>query len=100
MGAIGRNQSHMKLSHALILSSVFLILCIVLDLWGDTNTRSRLALLHSIKEDRTLRIDSYQHWTIDWARTPDGHYFSNKAPGPVFLALPFYWILDSAITWK
>ena len=89
----------MTLKKALFVSSVFLGLNIILDMWGDTNTRSRLALLAALKEDHSFKIDPYKTWTIDWAQTPDGHIFSNKAPGPAFLALPLYFVLDSALTW-
>ncbi|MBI1862008.1 MAG: hypothetical protein HYR96_13920 [Deltaproteobacteria bacterium] len=78
-------------------AGVFLLLCTILDQWGDTNTRSRLALLNSIREDQSFSIDHYKEWTIDWARTPDGRYYSNKAPGPVFLALPLFFLIDSLV---
>lgn len=88
----------MTLSKKVTVSLLFLALTAILDLWGDTNPRSRLALLASLKEDQTFSIDPYKDWTIDWAKATDGHYYSNKAPGPVFLALPFYWILDAFLT--
>ncbi len=59
-----------------------------------TNTWSRLALLFSLSEDRSFQIDPYVDTTIDWARTPDGHTYSNKPPGPAFLAFPFYAPID------
>ena len=65
---------------------------------GATNTYSRWSTMVSIIEDKTVRIDKYYQHTIDWARTPDGHYFSNKAPGPMLLGLPVFWALDHGIT--
>jgi hypothetical protein len=46
-------------------------------------------------EDHAFRIDHYKDLTIDWARTPDGHYYSNKAPGPVLLGFPVFWVVDT-----
>lgn len=48
---------------------------------------SRLALLRCIIEKQTLSIDSYHELTTDKAYA-NGHYFSDKAPGTVALALP------------
>lgn len=88
----------MTLKQQVIVSFCFLFLNLTLDMWGDTNPRSRLALLAAIKEDGTFKIDPYKDWTIDWAQTPDGHYYSNKAPGPALLALPLYWVIDTMWT--
>ncbi len=63
---------------------------------------SRYAALVALKEDRALEIDRYvdeYRWTIDWARTPDDHVYSNKAPGPVFVAYPLFWVWDELTTW-
>lgn len=50
---------------------------------------SRLDLLHSLVVHGTVRIDAYHRNTPDKARH-DGHYYSDKAPGTVVLALaPF-----------
>lgn len=88
----------MSRSESVAVLLTFFLLNIVLDLWGDTNPRSRLALLSAISEGQGFSIDGYQSWTIDWARTPDGRHYSNKAPGPVFLALPVYWLMDKWVT--
>ena len=37
-------------------------------------------------------------WTNDWARTSDGHYYSNKAPGPMLLGWPVFALVDAAVT--
>ena len=60
-----------------------------------TNPQSRFAALCALAEDHSLRIDHYKDLTIDWARTPDGHYYSNKAPGPVVLVCPVFWLMDA-----
>lgn len=64
-----------------------------------TNPGSRWALLCALSEEGRLAIDSYSEHTIDWARTPDGHYYSNKAPGPTLLAFPVFKALDAWQTW-
>jgi hypothetical protein len=55
---------------------------------GGWNQNSRFDLLRAVLEQHTLRIDSYHENTEDKAHF-DGHYYSDKAPGVVFLALPF-----------
>jgi uncharacterized membrane protein len=65
---------------------------------GGTNACSRWTTLVSIVEDKTVRTDNYFAHTMDWARTPDRHYYSNKAPGPMLLGLPVFWYLDREVT--
>jgi hypothetical protein len=72
---------------------------IVFQIHGGTNPRSRGAALVALVEEGSLRIDSYVHYTVDWSQTPDGHFYSNKAPGPVFIAFPLFWALDRIQTW-
>lgn len=66
---------------------------------GATNSLSRFATMRAMLELGTFRIDAYEPtqgpidstgWTVDWARTPDGHHYSNKAPGPMFLGFPLF----------
>ncbi len=55
---------------------------------GGWNQNSRFDLLRAIVERHTLQIDAYQTNTGDKAHF-EGHYYSEKAPGLVFLAVPF-----------
>ncbi len=55
---------------------------------GGWNQNSRFDLLRAIVEKHTLRIDAYHENTQDKAHF-QGHYYSDKAPGLVFLAVPF-----------
>ena len=55
---------------------------------GGWNQNSRFDLLRAIVEQHTLRIDAYHENTGDKAHF-QGHYYSDKAPGLVFLAVPF-----------
>jgi hypothetical protein len=54
---------------------------------GGWNQNSRFALVRAIANDRTVRIDPYEGNTGDKAFF-DGHYYSDKAPGLAFAALP------------
>jgi hypothetical protein len=54
---------------------------------GGWNQNSRFDLLRAIVEHHTLRIDFYHENTQDKASF-GGHYYSDKAPGVVFAALP------------
>jgi len=60
---------------------------------GD-NAQSRWATLAAMSEDRTFAINNYVGVTSDWARTPAGRYYSNKAPGPMLIGFPVFWCLD------
>jgi hypothetical protein len=53
------------------------------------NQNSRLDVLHALFVHKTVRIDDYQENTVDKSIL-DGHYYSDKAPGIVFLALPSF----------
>jgi len=55
---------------------------------GGWNQNSRFDLLRAIVERHTLQIDAYHENTQDKAHFK-GHYYSDKAPGVVFLAVPF-----------
>jgi hypothetical protein len=55
---------------------------------GGWNQNSRFDLLRAIVEQHTLQIDAYHENTQDKAHFR-GHYYSDKAPGLVFLAVPF-----------
>jgi hypothetical protein len=56
-----------------------------------------MAPVFSAVERGTLTIDPFveANRTIDWSRR-DGRYYSNKAPGPMILALPLYFIQHAA----
>jgi hypothetical protein len=54
---------------------------------GGWNQNSRFDLLRAIVERHTLQIDAYHENTQDKAHY-NGHYYSDKAPGLVFLAVP------------
>ena len=55
---------------------------------GGWNQNSRFDLLRAILERHTLTIDAYHENTEDKAHF-QGHYYSDKAPGLVFFAVPF-----------
>ena len=66
---------------------------------GGTNARARFATLRAMSDYQTFQIDEFVDWTEDWAQTPDGHYYSNKAPGPTLIAFPVFWGIDQVL-WK
>ncbi len=63
---------------------------------GGWNQNSRFDLLRAIVEQHTLRIDAYHENTQDKAHF-QGHYYSDKAPGLVFLAVPFAMVARPAL---
>jgi hypothetical protein len=58
----------------------------------EWNATSRFDLTYALAEEGTFRIDSYHGNTGDKVHF-GGHYYSDKAPGPALLAVPFYQIL-------
>lgn len=73
---------------------IFVFLAIFSRTGGGTNEYSRYATLRAMSDQQTFKINDYVSWTIDWAQTPDGSYYSNKAPGPMFLAFPVFYLLE------
>jgi hypothetical protein len=62
---------------------------------NTSNVLSRLAVLASLSQRSSFEIHPYkEEWTTDWAQTPNGKVYSNKAPGPIFLSFPLYWLWD------
>lgn len=72
----------------------FLFINLSVTQYGGTNANARIAGLRAITESGTLNIDPYVNWTIDWSKSPNGHYYSNKAPGGVIFGLPFFAAVD------
>lgn len=56
---------------------------------GGANQNSRFALTRAIVEEGTFSIDRYRDTTFDKA-WKDGHFYSDKAPGLSFAAVPAY----------
>ncbi len=57
--------------------------------WASWSQNSRLDLVMAIVDQGRLDIDEYYQNTGDYA-CYEGHYYSDKAPGLSFLAVPFY----------
>jgi len=56
------------------------------------NSSSRFYLMSAIVDHGTFSIDAYQELTMDKS-LHGGHYYSNKAFGASFVAVPIYWVL-------
>ncbi len=80
------SSSHRKA--AILLGLVAFLSFIYFYEGGGWNQNSRFDLLRAIVERHTLQIDAYHENTQDKAHFR-GHYYSDKAPGLVFLAVPF-----------
>jgi hypothetical protein len=81
-----KSSSHWKC--AILLGIVSFLSFIYFYEGGGWNQNSRFDLLRAIVERHTLQIDAYHENTQDKAHY-QGHYYSDKAPGLVFLAVPF-----------
>ena len=63
------------------------------DIWTtNSNTASRALPIISFFENGTLQIDKYQEPINDKAHI-NGHYYTDKAPLPTFVVLPFFGFL-------
>jgi hypothetical protein len=72
----------------------FLLVNIICRGTGGTNELSRLTTMRAMSQEQTFSINKYENWTVDWAITPDGKKYSNKAPGPMLLGLPVFWAIE------
>jgi len=86
--------AHWKLATLLGVASFFSFLYFYEG--GGWNQNSRFDLLRAIVERHTLQIDAYHENTQDKAHF-QGHYYSDKAPGLVFLAVPVAYATRSAM---
>lgn len=65
---------------------------------GGMNAGSRYAMSLAVGLDGNLTIDDYHStYTADWSQTPDGHYYSNKAPLPALLGAPIVWFISKTL---
>jgi len=64
--------------------------------WADWNQNSRLDLVLALVEQGTFQIDAFVENTGDYARV-NGHYYSDKAPGLAFAAVPVYALLHQVL---
>jgi hypothetical protein len=65
----------------------------------SANELPRVLLTQEIVRHHTFRLDARLGELgsrFDIATTPDGHSFSNKAPGVSLLGVPVQWVLDAA----
>jgi len=86
--------SHRK--SALLLGGVIFLSLLYFYEGGGWNQNSRFDLLRAIVERHTLRIDAYHENTQDKAHFR-GHYYSDKAPGLVFAAVPIAYAARAAL---
>lgn len=82
------NKSFSTWKAACLLGAVSFLSSIYFYEGGGWNQNSRFDLLRAIVEQHTLQIDAYHENTEDKAHFR-GHYYSDKAPGLVFLGVPF-----------
>lgn len=72
----------------------FVIGCLAVPQNGGQLELPRMLTMRAMAEHQTFQIGRYLDWTDEWARTPDGRYYNNRAPGPVLLPFPLYWPVD------
>lgn len=65
--------------------------------WNDWNQNSRLSLVRSIVDSGTVKIDAYSAANGDYAFY-NGHYYSDKPPGPALVGVPLYAVLKLGLS--
>ncbi len=75
-------------------AALFVVLNLVNTQDGGPNAVSRFLTLRAMSEEATFTIDKRIGATTDWSHTPDDHYYSNKAPGPMLLGFPAFFVID------
>ncbi len=75
---------------------LFLSTVYIFPRWADWNQNSRLDLVLALVEQGTFRIDAFVENTGDYA-VVRGHYYSDKAPGLAFAAVPAYTLLHRVL---
>lgn len=73
---------------------IFLILQLANTQDGGPNAVSRFLTMRAMGEQFTFSIDQRIGATSDWSVTPDGRHYSNKAPGPMLLGFPIFFLVD------
>ncbi len=78
---------------------VFILMVLLLSSWhldqsNNANIISRAATVAAVVEQGTFQIDRFEHLTGDKALV-NGHYYSEKAPLPALIVVPFHWILHN-----
>lgn len=78
-----------------LLLAVLVLLCsiYVLPRWADWNVNSRMNVALAVVDRGTWQIDDYYKNTGDYAYF-EGHFYSDKAPGTSFVAIPLYAIFE------
>ncbi|MCF8378221.1 MAG: hypothetical protein K9H49_01510 [Bacteroidales bacterium] len=66
-----------------------------IDTWQNANTTSRSLPIVTYAESGSFRIDKYHELTCDKAFV-NNHYYTDKAPLPTYVTLPFFLILKDA----
>lgn len=78
---------------ALFIVLNFFLACFYLDTWINGSSTSRAIAVVSFSETHTLQVDKYQEKSVDKIYV-NGHYYSDKAPLPLFLVIPFYELIQ------
>lgn len=93
-------MKHSEVARRRLFIAVFFVINLLLstyfiDLWNTPNPVSRALPVLAFSQDRTLQIDRYAGQVEDKSRVGD-HFYSDKAPLPTLVVIPFYEALKEA----
>lgn len=57
----------------------------------------RMLTMRAMGDHGTFQIGRYLDWTDEWAKTPDGRYYNNRAPGPTLVPFPVFYLIDRIV---
>jgi hypothetical protein len=81
--------------------AAFWLGCLIVPQHGCQLELPRMLTLRAMADDQSFEIGRYIDWTDEWARTPDGRYFNNRAPGPGFVGFPLFFLVDrTLVRWR
>ncbi len=96
-GAAGASRQPTRRALIFLFLTLLAIYAYATPRWNDWNQNSRLSLVRAIVEQGTLRVDTYQSSTGDYAYY-QGHYYSDKPPGPALAGVLPYAALKAALS--
>ncbi len=73
---------------------IFILINIMFRATGGANPASRYATMRAMVEKGSFQIDAYKNWTVDWAQRREGETYSNKAPGPMLIGFPLFYLIE------
>lgn len=90
---LNKSSTHSKGFHSLLIIGLLFFSCFYIDIWHTPNPVSRALPVLTYYETGSLEITQYEKVGLDKSKV-NNKYYSDKAPLPTFLTIPFYQALS------